>query len=255
MALIYTLLDESVSPQDVISSLNNKQGVVITYSDENSSAPDKRYIEPYVYGRTKAGNDAIRAYQYYGDTKRGVPKWKMFRLDRITSWNPTSQHFNAEPKERGWNAESYNENGDGSMVQVLNQVNISNGNNDTLARMRMKTANLKNSTPLNISQMSFSKKQSPNPSGPISANNAAAERNSNSSIPVHNQQTTDKGHEEDSQNTEGNAVQNKNGAIVNGTESAVKNNSPYNTEEFQNMLKRNLDITDKEKKRRSFSLS
>ena len=125
MALIYTLLDESVSPQDVISSLNNKQGVVITYSDENSSAPDKRYIEPYVYGRTKAGNDAIRAYQYYGDTKRGVPKWKMFRLDRITSWNPTSQHFNAEPKERGWNAESYNENRDGSMVQVLNQVNIS----------------------------------------------------------------------------------------------------------------------------------
>ena len=120
--ILQEILSESVTPQDVNDAIDNKLQVIINYSDEENHAPKKRLIEPYAYGMTKSGNAVIRAFQYNGDTFRGIPKWKLFRLDRITNWQPTEQHFNAQPKERGWNAEAYNEHGDNTMSNVLNQV-------------------------------------------------------------------------------------------------------------------------------------
>lgn len=202
--ILQRLILESVTPSDVNSAIDQKIQVIITYSDEKNRAPKKRLIEPYVFGITKRGNSAIRAYQYEGDTFRGKPKWKLFRLDRITSWNPTNNHFNAEPLDRGWNAEHYNDNGDNSLVSVLNQVNFDDNfennpydPNSDLFKLRNKTNNLKKSVPIQVSQLT------------------------------------------------------SNGPKDNST---IQNFINQNDSDFQNMLKRNLEITKKEKEKRGFKI-
>lgn len=206
--ILKNILQESVTPNEVNDAIDNKIQIIINYSDEENRAPKKRLIEPYAYGMTKSGNAVLRAYQYDGDTFRGKPKWKLFRLDRIQSWQPTEQHFNAQPKERGWNAEDYNDNGDGSMTTIFNQVTFDydeTTNNpyqkgSQLYNIRKKTDNLKNSKPIKVQQMQDNQR------GPITQN-------------------------------------------LNNDEEQKKK------EEFQKMLKRNLEITQKEKEKRGFSLS
>lgn len=205
--ILKNVLTESVTPNEVNAAIDDKIQVIINYSDEENRAPNKRLIEPYAYGMTKSGNAVLRAYQYDGDTFRGKPKWKMFRLDRIQSWQPTEQHFNASPKERGWQAEDYNEQGDNSMTTVFNQVKFDydqTTNNpyqkgSQLYNIRKKTDNIKKSKPIKIDQMQDNKP------GPITLNS----------------------------NNQQNQTQ----------------------DDFQKMLKRNLEITQKEKEKRGFSLS
>ena len=202
--ILHNILQESVTPNEVNDAIDNKLQVIINYSDEENRAPQKRLIEPYAYGMTKNGNAVLRAFQYSGDSYRGTPKWKFFRVDRIQSWQPTAQHFNAQPKERGWDAPPYNEQGDNSMSTIFNQVKFdydATSNNpyqkgSQLYNIRKKTDNMSNSTPINIQQMQN------NPQGPI--------------LPQQSQQQTN---------------------------------------DFQNMLKRNLEITQKEKAKKGFSLS
>lgn len=160
MLNLYTILrevlNEEVTPEEVSDVISNKVRVLITYDDEQYHKVGQRIIEPYVLGVSKAGNSVLRAYQYNGDTARGVPKWKLFRLDRIRSWEPTEQHFNVQPNRNGWNAEDYNENGDRSMQNVLCQVSFDNGGeeyyspNDRLNMLRRQTQNMRQSTPINI---------------------------------------------------------------------------------------------------------
>lgn len=126
-SILKEIINESVSPNDVNHAIDNKKRVAIKYNDEGKGdgrgrAEGPRYIEPYVYGYTKAGNPCFRAYQYYGSTFRGTPKWKLFRLDRVESWEELEDTFKVEPRDNGWNAEKYNENGDKSMSSVENQV-------------------------------------------------------------------------------------------------------------------------------------
>ena len=207
--ILTNILSESVTPNEVNAAIDDKVQVIINYSDEENRAPKKRLIEPYAYGMTKGGNAVLRAYQYDGDTFRGKPKWKMFRLDRIQSWQPTEQHFNASPKERGWQAEDYNEEGDRSMTTVFNQVKFDydqTSNNpyqkgSNLYNIRKKTDNIKKSKPIKVDQMQDNKP------GPVT--------------PTTTKQTQ----------------------------------TTQNQDDFQKMLKRNLEITQKEKERRGFSLS
>lgn len=140
--LITEIISESVTPNDIADAIKNKIQVIITYDDGESNAKGKRLIEPYVYGLSKAGNDVLRAYQYEGDTKRGRPKWKLFRIDRITSWQPTSIHFTNEPNARGWNAQSFNTNGDNGMSTIFNIVSFENNNitNNTTQNLSAKKA-------------------------------------------------------------------------------------------------------------------
>lgn len=178
-----------------------------------------RLVEPYAVGMTSAGNVALRGYQYNGDTVRGVPKWKLFRLDRILSWKTTNDRFNVEPRKNGWNAEPYNPIGDG-LMSVSNQVRFDNGDDyyspsNRLNDLRMKTQRMKQSNPININD--FNK------------------QNNQSTKQLQQQPNA-----------------NKQGAIANNvTQGIVKNNN----DDFNNMLKRNLTITDKEKQKRGFSLS
>ena len=117
------ILKEEANVAYVSDAIKKKYEVELNYqADDDKKGSGKRIIQPVALGHSTKGNLVLRAFQPYGDTKTKIPKWKLFRLDRIKSWNPTEQHFNAQPKERGWNAPAYNETGDNTMSQVLHQV-------------------------------------------------------------------------------------------------------------------------------------
>ena len=273
------LITESVTSSDVSSALRNREAILITYDDETSKAQRGiRYIEPYVLGLTKAGNPCIRAYQYWGSTRRGVPKWKMFRLDRIQSWKPTGETFELEPKARGWAAEAYNNNGDASMSQVYMTVDLNDYEQmSDYERLKAKTRQLQNGRRMNISQINpnaqVSKNQSvvqqqqaqPKKQGPISnVNNDEAEDTVRQNSPT-NMNTKDTTQNNVAQKpTVQEPSQKQDGPIVdNGKEKeeaqnvrqisnpTVNTENPMSDDDFRKMLQRNLEITRQEKERRN----
>ena len=274
--ILKEVLNESVSSDSVNDAINNKYRILINYDDEDNHATGTRLVEPYVLGYTKAGNLAFRGYQYEGDTVRGVPKWKLFRLDRVINWQPTKQKFNVEPKDNGWNAESYNSNGDGSLTSILNQVSFDKKEelfspNDRLNTLRKKTDRLKNSTPINISQMQNQPK--PNNSGPIANNVTNSVSNQNTpdfqKMLDRNLELTRKEKAKRGFSLSNNGVKRgpidaqQNASNIDNTETNQElvnqqdnnNNVENNKSDFQKMLDRNLELTRKEKAKRGFSLS
>jgi hypothetical protein len=89
--IIDRCLNESVSLSDVEKAIEGKYHVSIHY-DDGQEPPRKgkgrRIIQPVAMGTTKRGFPVVRAFQTNGSSRRGAPKWKFFRLDRITSWVP-----------------------------------------------------------------------------------------------------------------------------------------------------------------------
>lgn len=158
---LQTVLNESVDQDKVIAAIENRNYVEINYVDEDSNAPGSRLIEPYAYGYTKAGNPVLRAYQISGDSLRGKPKWKFFRLDRIVSWKPRKQTFNSPPPMHGYvNAEDYNENGDRSMSSVIAQVRFNDMSAETsLDSIRNQTNFLKTAPKVSSGPVPFASQQ------------------------------------------------------------------------------------------------
>lgn len=122
------LISENVSDDDVLAAINGKYNVNITYDDYPEAtpavAPSKRYIQVYNFAETKAGNKAIRAFQIFGGSKT-TPKngaWKIFRLDRIRSWHPTSVKFAQPVSNLSSIIPKYNDSGDRTMSRVYNKV-------------------------------------------------------------------------------------------------------------------------------------
>lgn len=76
-------------------AVNNVLRVRIRYDD--GKLPNKgrntRYILPVAFGLTKSGKKVIRAFQTSGSTKRGAPKWKLFLLDNIITWDNGKRTF------------------------------------------------------------------------------------------------------------------------------------------------------------------
>ena len=274
--ILKEVLNESVSSDSVNDAINNKYRILINYDDEDNHATGTRLVEPYVLGYTRAGNLAFRGYQYEGDTVRGVPKWKLFRLDRVINWQPTKQKFNVEPKDNGWSAEPYNYNGDGSLTSILNQVSFDNKEelfspNDRLNTLRKKTDMLKNSTPINISQMQNQPK--PNNSGPIANNVTNSVSNQNTpdfqkmldrNLELTRKEKAKKGFSLSNNGVKRGPVDTQQNTLnIDNTETTPEivnqqdnnNNVENNKSDFQKMLDRNLELTRKEKAKRGFSLS
>jgi hypothetical protein len=56
-----------------------------------------RAVEPYTYGSTARGEDALRAYQVSGDSVSGQQSgWKLFKLAKINNLSRTEDNF--EPR-------------------------------------------------------------------------------------------------------------------------------------------------------------
>ena len=120
------LITEGVSINDVNAAIEGKYNVNILYRDYDDQPPSKRYIQVYNLSKTKAGNDCIRAFQIFGASKKGEKNgyWKIFRLDRIEGWFPTKVKWQKPVSDLEPSVPKYNVNGDRSMSQVMNKVNV-----------------------------------------------------------------------------------------------------------------------------------
>jgi predicted DNA-binding transcriptional regulator YafY len=121
-----TILKEGASFDDVKAAIDGKYNVNILYRDYEDQPPSKRYIQVYNLAKTKSGNDAIRAYQIFGASKKGNKNgfWKIFRLDRIEGWFPTKVRWARPVSDIEPNIPKYNANGDRSMSSVIYKANV-----------------------------------------------------------------------------------------------------------------------------------
>lgn len=252
------IINESVGGNEVVDAISGRKGVLITYEGEDNGHVGKRYIEPYVYGLTLAGNPCIRAYQYYGDTKTGVPKWKLFRLDRIISWEPTENTFELEPQARGWAAQAFNGE-DRSMSTVYAVVDLEKAPETDYEKMQARTRQIRNQKPVNISSMQNTPQQQ-RQSGPIGQNEPQIQAPS----PVQNTEPkTDSkplnGQGEEKKREEVPPISQEpkqNGPITGNATNPEENKAEdlMSNDQFKEMLRRNLELTDAEKQKRGFSL-
>ena len=157
--LLEDILRETVDPNDVKDAIRNKYYVSMRYDDtepEVNGSKKRRVVMPLAIGTTKAGHPVFRAFQVSGNSKRGAPnKYKYFRLDRVTSWNPLkNKKFFTAPDER------YNPVGDKSMSHFEMNAQFDDFT-DTLELVRAKGKEMAN----------MPKMSTKNASGPISAAN------------------------------------------------------------------------------------
>ena len=263
------ILNESVSGNEVSHALSSRKAVLINYADENASHTGKRYIEPYVYGITTAGNQAIRAYQYWGDTKSGTPACKLFRLDRFESWEETDNTFDLEPQARGWAAEAFNRGGDRSLVQVYQIVSLEDNPLTDYEKLKANRKASQQSRNLNINNIDMKPIQKPETkselepqgkiqSGPVNAEQpqATTARPEVSTVP----QTTSEPLNNQGKETQEQPIKQeakKEGPIIGNASNPEEHNSEelMSNDDFKKMLQRNIEITAKEKQRRNKTLN
>lgn len=97
----------------IVDLINNNRAAKIYYQGVQEDKPAWRTVLPVAYGNrtTKQGkHDYIRGWQWEGPSVRGVPKWKLFRKDRIIDWDmSTTEVIKRVPDS------NYNPNGDAWM--------------------------------------------------------------------------------------------------------------------------------------------
>jgi hypothetical protein len=98
-------------------AIENCRRLRITYDDKKGGkGKNTRYLFPLVYGVTKNGKKAIRAFQTFGSTKRGVPKYKLFlfnNIGRVEVGNTKYTQYEQLLLDTG-----FNDSGDKSFSQI-----------------------------------------------------------------------------------------------------------------------------------------
>jgi len=101
------------SAAEIVNSIKNKNLVTIYYDGDDNGGKGLRVIEPFCYGTSKAGNAVIRAWEREGASytaqkgEQPLPGWRLFRVDRIGSYNFDPRQNFTEPRP------SYNPNDKG----------------------------------------------------------------------------------------------------------------------------------------------
>ena len=112
------ILLEVANLNDVQKAVKNRDITVIYYDGDEPGGKGLRLIEPVCLGYSKANNLVLRAWDYEGSSHKAylgvlpLPSWRLFRLDKIMSFKPTTEKFNT-PRP------GYNFNGDKSMNRVI----------------------------------------------------------------------------------------------------------------------------------------
>lgn len=122
--IVKNLLTESASISTVSGAIRKRCESIISYDSDDENARGERIIQPVAYGLSKAGNLVVRAFQPYGDTKTKVPHWKLFRMDKITSWKTIWNRKFDEPPGLFNTEGKFNPNGDRSMSEVYLVANF-----------------------------------------------------------------------------------------------------------------------------------
>jgi len=113
-----SLLNEVASLNDIQDSIRKKIVVTVYYDGDEPGGKGYRRIEPVCVGYSKAGNLVIRAWDLDGAShtasigEKPLPGWRMFRADKIFTYQPTTDNF-TEMRP------NYNPNGDNSMERVI----------------------------------------------------------------------------------------------------------------------------------------
>ncbi len=110
------LLFEAVSKNRIINAMKNRTVVMIYYDDPKSGIlPGYRYIEIYAYGSTKKGNPAIigwlrneKSQTLKSGKRNDAIRWRIFRLDRITSMQNTNQKYDTSTEYVSANRQPFN---------------------------------------------------------------------------------------------------------------------------------------------------
>jgi predicted DNA-binding transcriptional regulator YafY len=125
-----SLVTEAASLGDVQDSIKKRKVVTIYYDGNDNGGKGYRTIEPVCLGYSKKGNLVLRAWESEGSSwsasNKGniLPGWRLFRLDKIFTYQPTMDNFvEVRPK--------YNPNGDRSMERVLINAKFDNIDNLT----------------------------------------------------------------------------------------------------------------------------
>ena len=117
------LILEIASIESVIDSIKKKQVIALYYTGDSPGGDGLRTIEPVCLGVSKAGNKVLRAWDYEGAShtatigSQPLPGWRLFRLDKMTSYKPNGQVFNEMRP-------NFNPNGDKSMVSIITLANF-----------------------------------------------------------------------------------------------------------------------------------
>ena len=158
--IVKNLLKEDVSSDEVLDAIRNKYHVRMNYDDgmeDNGGNPKgSRVIQPMALGTTKKGYPVVRAFQVSGNSRRGAPKGKFFRLDRVTSWKPMKNKKFFTPPDASYG--EYNKVGDRTMGTFVDNSKFGDMN-DPLERARAERQNVANAP----------KVSTKNAQGPISA--------------------------------------------------------------------------------------
>jgi predicted DNA-binding transcriptional regulator YafY len=113
-----SLLTEIASLGDIQDSINKKIVVTIYYDGDIPGGKGYRRIEPVCVGYSKAGNLVVRAWDVDGAShtatigEKPLPGWRLFRADKIFTYQPTQDTFSQVRP-------NYNPNGDKSMERVI----------------------------------------------------------------------------------------------------------------------------------------
>jgi hypothetical protein len=140
------LLTESVSGNDIVNAINNREYIYIFYEGdpEQGISRGARTVRPYCYGTSSAGNQVVRCWQDKGksfslspESPRKRPNheyhtdidgkqkagWRLFRLDRISSLLPTGKRF-IDKDGNVMIPPLYNEN-DKQMTSIIASISVS----------------------------------------------------------------------------------------------------------------------------------
>ena len=88
----------------ITNSVRNKNIVTIYYDGDDNGGKGLRVIEPFCFGISKAGNAVIRAWEREGASftaqkgEQPLPGWRLFRVDRIGSYNANPKDTFNEPR-------------------------------------------------------------------------------------------------------------------------------------------------------------
>jgi predicted DNA-binding transcriptional regulator YafY len=96
------ILEKSVD--QITNSVKNRNIVTIYYDGEDNGGKGLREIEPFCFGVSKAGNLVLRAWERSGASytaqkgEHPLPGWRLFRFDRIGSYNLNPTDTFVEPR-------------------------------------------------------------------------------------------------------------------------------------------------------------
>jgi len=119
------LILEVASIDSVVKAIRERKRVIIYYEGDEPGGRGLRIVEPVCFGYSKSDNPVLRAWDIEGSSHRAylgekpLPSWRMFRLDKIITLEPTTETFN-EPRP------DYNPLGDKSMIRVIINAKFDN---------------------------------------------------------------------------------------------------------------------------------